>query len=245
MRILVRFVGLIGVLSACSKSTEICEICGEYKLLNFSKVEVNQLNTPLMDLTIRRNIYLNQQIGTDEYSLCSWNSQKPADSWSSHQQKEIMEVNGDLKISQNGKWFWRLTTKEKTRFTQLNKTFTSTTINKTVEEGTWKQVYQSNLEFTIHKQENRSEKIEEIAGKSVKSIVYQNEIKSIADNRANLFEVAFDRNQNQIGLKTRGETANTLSYHPEKSLYSLIGGSVWMNLSRVSPQSQLAHYRVK
>jgi hypothetical protein len=245
MRILVGFVGLIGVLSACSKSTEICEICGEYKLLNFSKVEVNQLNTPLMDLTIRRNIYLNQQIGTDEYSLCSWNAQKPADSWSSHQQKEIMVMNGDLKISQNGKWFWRLTTKDKTRFTQLNKIFTITTINKTVEEGTWKQVYQSNLEFTIHKQENRSEKIEEISGKSVKSIVFQNEIKSIADNRANLFAVDFDRNQNQIGLKTRGETANTLSYHPEKSMYSLIGGSVWMNLFRVSPQSQLAHHSVK
>ncbi len=245
MRKIIGLVGLIGVISACSNSIGTCEICGDYNLLNFSKVEVNQLNTTLNDFTFRRNLYVNQNIGTDQYSICSWNSEKPNNSWSRSQQKEIKVLNGNLKISQNGTWFWNISTRETIRSTNFNKIQKITKINETIEEGTWKYISQTHLEFKKVNKQNRTQKTTEVRGKCSRSIIIYNEMLPTAENKAYLFEIEFDSEQDKIGLKTCGNSPSSMAYNPEKSVFSLMGGSVWMTMSRASQPNQIAHRLVR
>lgn len=241
MRKLIGIVGLIGIIGGCSNSNESCEICGDYELLNFSKVEVNHFNTPLSDFTFRRNLYVNDHTGIDQYSICSWNSEKPTSSWSRCEQKEVMVLNGDLKISQNGTWSWNISTREVTRFTNFNKTQTSTKICKTIEEGTWRFVNETHLELIKLTQQNRSQKLTEVNGKFSQSLVIKDEKVPLDQNYVYLFELEVDDNSDQIGLKSSGKPISTSSIQPENTVYSLTGGSVWMTMSRASQPNQLAH----
>lgn len=241
MRKLIGLVGLVGMIVGCSKSTELCEICGDYKVLNFSKVEVNQLTSPVQDYTFRRNLFLNDNQGTDEFSICSWNSVKPNKSWSRQQKKEIKVLNGNLNISQNGQWFWNLSTKEIIRTNNFKKALTITKINETVEVGTWKYVNDTHVEFRKLNQQNHTKKTVEVIGKCGQSIVIDNTIALFNENHPYLFEIESDNDQDELALKTTGNRTSSLVYDPEKSVYSFIGGSVWMTISRNSHSAQLAH----
>ena len=184
---------------------------------------------------------MNDNQGTDQLSICSWNSVKPNKSWSRQQKKEIKVLHGTLNISQNGQWFWNLSTKEIIRTNNFKKALTITKINETVEAGTWKYVNDTHVEFHKMNQKNHTKKTTEVAGICGNSLTIVNTVDLFYEKKAYLFEVESDDDQDELALKTSGNRTTSLVYDPEKSVYSFIGGSVWMTMSRNSHSAQLAH----
>lgn len=100
-------------LQSCAEEKNGCDFCGDFNLINFSKNETNKIH--VNDVSVSRNLVIDQFNGLDYYTIWSWSDKTPDSSWTERMQKEMKVAESRLTFSQDGTWLWLLNTEE--RFT--------------------------------------------------------------------------------------------------------------------------------
>ena len=222
----------------CGEKKLVCEICGEFEIVSLSKNELN--STSHTNVSVRRNLIVDNCGGTDYYTIWLWDKEKPDSSWTENMEKTVVITQNNFLINADGTWSWILNTEENFVASAFYGE-ENYRINKTYKEnGNWKYANQTGKIITLERK--NKELNNQIFTQSQTNIeMVQNQTNNLTNtqtqdiNSVRSFQIIKDQSTNNLTLRSveDDEIINLDGIHT--SSYSLTEGNILLSLAVKQP----------